>query len=269
MNLKTFGHDHVKKVLEIQLLRRIFSHAYLFYGPEGLGKKMLAKEFAEGVLKTQNLESHPDYVFFDVTPEIGIEELRGFMERLSYKPFLGQFKVAIVNNAQNFNTQSQNALLKTLEEPSASTVLILISSEKLLPTILSRCQVMNFNRFSLRQMQQFLEKNLIQESEQKLRQAFGLPGKIFNPEENLNKISDWQQLKVVLPGEKLAKITEWAELESDDLIKTFEQLACYEILELEKKPSNFKIVSLLLEAKENLKRNLNKKLVLQKLFTCI
>ena len=66
-----------------------------------------------------------------------------FISRLSLKPFIGKYKVAIINNAENLNQQSGNALLKTLEEASESTIIILVAGYgKLLTTIISRCQVL-------------------------------------------------------------------------------------------------------------------------------
>ncbi len=266
MSWNTFGHNHVKRILELQSNSKIFSHAYLFLGSEFLGKKMLSLEFAKKILNAEKLENHPDFAMLD-EEEVSIERLREFMENLSFKPFLGAYKVAIINNAEKLNLQSQNALLKTLEEPSQSTILILISSRALIPTILSRCQVMRFNRCSQKQMREFLESAKIKRSEEVLVNAFGLPGKIMADEKTqTGSIKEWQALKFFSRGEKLAQISKWAEKESEDLGKILALSLQGEILNLGHEPKSFRLAELLLEAIESLRKNFNKKMVLQKLF---
>src|SRR6185369_16832179 len=148
-NWVSFGHEKVKSILEKQLAQGRFPHAYLFGGPEGLGKKQLALKFAQKILQTEKVLSHPDFQILDLEGEIGMESVLDFISGLSFKPFAGSHKVAVVNNAQNLNTQSSNALLKTLEEPAGGTIIILISSTtQLLATIVSRCQVFSFYGFS-------------------------------------------------------------------------------------------------------------------------
>ena len=149
MEWQTFGHNEIKNLLNKQISSGIFPHAYLFTGPEAVGKKNLALEFAKVVLKADKLENHPDFQILDSEGEIKIEQILEFIGKIGYKPFLGEKKVAIINNAQNLNTQSSSALLKTLEEPSESSVIILIAgSGNILSTISSRCQVLNFSIFS-------------------------------------------------------------------------------------------------------------------------
>src|ERR1051326_2085116 len=144
----SFGHKHVKNLLEKQLATKNLSHAYLFKGPSGVGKRTLALELAKQILAGENLSTHPDFQMLDASGEIVMEQALEFLERLHLKPFIGQKKVAVINHAQNLNTASSNALLKTLEEPSPSTIIILIAEGAVLPTIISRCQVFNFNAFT-------------------------------------------------------------------------------------------------------------------------
>jgi hypothetical protein len=266
MHWNIFGHNHVKRILELQIKSGIFSHTYLFLGSESLGKKSLAFDFAKEILKTEKLENHPDFVFLDES-NITIERLREFMENLSLRPFLGNRKVAVINNAENLNIQSQNALLKTLEEPSMSTVVILVSAKPLLPTIMSRCQIFRFNRFSERQMSEFLADLKLAPSQESLHGAFGMPGKVISPDANFAEAENsWQEVKTLTRAEKLAGITKWSENESEDLVKMFEMFSRAEILSLKQEPKNFRNVHLLLQAAGALKKNFNKKLVLQTLF---
>jgi DNA polymerase III subunit delta' len=124
----SFGHTNIKQILGGQIRAGLLYHAYLFTGPEGVGKKRVALEFAKKVLGTENLGNHPDFELFELSGEITMEPVLGLISRLKLKPFIAQKKVAIINDAQNLNTQSSNALLKTLEEPAKDTAIILIST---------------------------------------------------------------------------------------------------------------------------------------------
>jgi len=89
------------------------------------------------------LISHPDFLILNSPTSIGIEEIRTLQKRLSFKPFNQGPKIALIQNAQNLTLEAQNAFLKTLEEPLGNSQIILTapSAESLLPTIVSRCQI--------------------------------------------------------------------------------------------------------------------------------
>ncbi len=155
-------------------------HAWLFAGPDGVGKELTALGLAQALLCTERpgegcgacaacgrviRRSHPDVAWlmpedeqisrklagrsdFNHTPsrEIRVEQVRSLQERLALRPLEGGRRVVIVASAHKLNTQAQNAFLKTLEEPPSGTVLVLIASEpeRLLPTIRSRCSRAQF-----------------------------------------------------------------------------------------------------------------------------
>lgn len=147
------------KLKEAYLQNRV-PHALLWIGQDGLGKKHLAEMFArlllcqEGTACGQchpchlmHAKSHPDFV--DVSPEdemIKIEQIRQIVHFVQQTPMLGRFRVIIINPSSAMNLYAANALLKTLEEPTPNTVLILINNLNLrMPaTILSRCQKIIF-----------------------------------------------------------------------------------------------------------------------------
>jgi DNA polymerase III subunit delta' len=119
------------------------SHAYLFAGAEGLGKKDFAKEFA-GFMGCK----FPDLMVVgpEEGKEISIAKIREVQNFLAYKSYNGGFKIVIVDDAHLMNQEAQSCFLKTLEEPKGRTLMILVASkpDMLLPTIFSRCQTIKF-----------------------------------------------------------------------------------------------------------------------------
>lgn len=268
-----FGHEHVKRVLGRQLLSGSLSHAYLFSGPSGVGKRTLALEFAKKVLQTESLAYHPDFLILDQPEEIKMEQAKDFIDRLSLKPFVAIKKLAIINNAQNFNTQSGNALLKTLEEPSESTVIVLIAEGKnILPTIVSRCQLLSFNQFTKAQISEFAGVKKINLNSQITDLCFGSPGRLLelvNNTEFLEKEQDsiyrWQKFAKSSGAEKFLAILEFGNLEAEELEKMFGTWLKWEA----RNNPVPKRLSALLASISGLKKNLNKKLILQNLFLSI
>ncbi len=143
------------------------SHAYLFLGPRHVGKGHLANHLAQTLLcekasasgacdsctscQSFKKQLHPDLILLGRQPEehtISIEQTRVFLSRLRQSPAMSNRKIAIVDEAEFMTTAAANAFLKQLEEPTESTTLILLvhNRAKLLPTILSRCQVLEFDR---------------------------------------------------------------------------------------------------------------------------
>ncbi len=123
-------------------------HALLFYGQERIGKKALAIEFAKFFIG-QDIEKgiHPDFILVEPTgKEIQISQIREIINKFSFKPYLADFKLAVIDNAHLMTSEAQNCFLKFLEEPKDKTFLILISAYPLLllPTILSRVQKIRF-----------------------------------------------------------------------------------------------------------------------------
>lgn len=272
-NWQTFGHENVKSILNKQIGVNRFPHAYLFAGPGGVGKKTLALEFAKKVLGAENLSIHPDFAILDEPGEITIELILDFISRLSFKPFLAQKKIALINNAQNLNLQSGNALLKTLEEASPSTIIILIAdSARLLPTIVSRCQVLNFSLFSINQLAEFAKQENLALSESLLNLSFGSPARLkklsqdgeflSNEGKTVEQYKNFQKMSL---GEKLMSISGLAELEVEDLTKKLLTWLMWQIGRLADKPGDYVKVRALGDSLHSLKQNQNKKLILQAL----
>lgn len=153
------------------------SHAYLFYGPEGVGKSLVAKFFAK-LINCEGKDDKPCYVcdscrkiedknhpdIFWIKPEedslgIKISAVREIQERISFKTYEAKYKVFIIEDADMLLEDAANCLLKTLEEPPAESVLILIAKnrEKIIPTIISRCQAVRFKSLKLPDLEDFLK----------------------------------------------------------------------------------------------------------------
>ncbi len=174
------GQTRAIDTLKAALRSSSIQHAYLFSGPDGVGKELAAYGFAQALLcEARPLEgcgecsvclrvakrNHPDVTLimpedeqvsrgiagrsdFEGTPsrEIRVDQVRRLQERLQLRPLEAKRKLAMVASAHQLNQQAQNAFLKTLEEPPPETVLILIASasDKLLPTLRSRLSVVTF-----------------------------------------------------------------------------------------------------------------------------
>jgi len=270
-NWRVFGHLNIKSILNKQLGEQKFPHAYLFAGPAGLGKKTLALEFAQKVLAAGNLNTHPDFAILDKPGEITMELILDFISRLSYKPFLSQKKIAVINNAQNLNLPSSNALLKTLEEASPSTLIILIAdSARLLPTIVSRCQVLNFSSFGKNELGEFAKAFGLKMTSLAEDLSFGSPARLkklsedkeflSSEEKTVQKYKSFQKMRL---GEKLMSISGLAELETQDLEKNLLTWLMWQRGKLAENPRDYLKVRALGDSLTSLKQNKNKKLILQ------
>ncbi|HLD31456.1 MAG TPA: AAA family ATPase [Patescibacteria group bacterium] len=151
------GHENIWAYFSQVIERGAISHAYCFVGPEQVGKKCLARKLAANLLSCaeEKLEVNPDFFFvtrlFEEKTEktkkdITVAQMRDLRQVLSRHSFLGGYKVAIIEGAEDLNAEAANALLKTLEEPTEKTVIILLTNdETFLPeTIRSRCQSIFF-----------------------------------------------------------------------------------------------------------------------------
>ncbi len=160
------GQDVPKKVLLNAVRTGKLSHAYLFAGPRGSGKTTLARILTKAIncLNPQDGEpcgecencvsidkgNFPDLIEIDAASNRGIEDIRSIRDAVSYTPIKGKYKVYILDEAHMLTKEAFNALLKTLEEPPPRTIFILCTTEyeKILPTILSRCQRLIFGKLS-------------------------------------------------------------------------------------------------------------------------
>ena len=159
------GQDYIVKTLLNSIKNNKIAHAYLFAGPRGTGKTTIAKLFAKAI-NCSNFENeacdecdnckaylnsnHPDIIELDAASNNGVDEIRDIIEQVPYAPLVGKYKVYIIDEVHMMTTSAFNALLKTLEEPPAHVIFILATTDpqKVIPTVLSRCQRYNFSKIS-------------------------------------------------------------------------------------------------------------------------
>lgn len=150
----------IKDTLEKSINIDQITHSYLFIGIEGIGKKLIAIEFAKEIL-CKDTVNNPDFLF--VEPDgnnIKIEQIRKLQKEIQEKPIISNKKVCIINNAELMTKEAQNCLLKTLEEPPGFTVIILIGSNEnnFLPTIKSRCMILHFKELNDIEIKKYMQK---------------------------------------------------------------------------------------------------------------
>ncbi len=183
------------QVFNQQLAKEQLSHALLLTGLAGIGKQQLARAMGQRLLCQQpqqalacgackgchlfNAETHPDYHFVIPEPgkQIRVEEIRQLQEQLSNTAQQGGRKVVVLGPAESLNTNAANAFLKTLEEPTRNTHIILFCHERsrVLPTISSRCQLIKLSVPDHQLSLDWLQKFAGDRSAELLNAASGLP----------------------------------------------------------------------------------------------
>ncbi len=162
------GHSEIINHLQNAIIMNKVSHSYIFSGEPGAGKKLLASLFSmtlqcEEHKKDPCLEcnsckkaiskNHPDiiWVYHEKPNVITVDEIRNqVVNDVEIKPYIGPYKIYLINDAEKMNVQAQNALLKTIEEPPAYAIIILLTNnaDVMLPTIKSRCVTLHLKALS-------------------------------------------------------------------------------------------------------------------------
>jgi DNA polymerase-3 subunit delta' len=230
------GQEKAITVLRNALRNGRLAHAYLFIGPEGVGKRLTAltlvkasncqspPEPAESCEKCPscikiNTSNHADVIRLEPEGEvIKIGQIRDMQKRLRFRPMEGGRRACILDSADRLTDEASNALLKMLEEPPQETHLFLITSRphRLLPTILSRCQWLKFKPLSAAHIAQILQKahGLDQEKAQFYASLAG--GSVGQAEALSNRVDfqkrlDWLQVFSTLPQKTTEEIFELCE----------------------------------------------------------
>jgi len=224
------GHEKIWQYLLKSREQEKLSHAFLFSGEEQLGKRTLAFEFANYILKEDiTKKQHPDFIFVEPEKkEIQIPQIRECIWRISLKPSVSFYKIAIIDQAHCLNQQAQNCLLKTLEEPKGNSLIFLISEqpERLLPTILSRCQKLKFYPVPQEKIRKYLKTQNISDSQTQeiLDISGGRPGLAIDLATSVNRLKKQKAL-----------ISDFVKAINSDLVVRFQYAES-----LTKEPQNLK-----------------------------
>jgi DNA polymerase III subunit delta' len=242
--------DFIGNQKSVGFLKRSISngsinHAYIFSGPQGVGKTTLAKIFAQALVAGKEMNLDVDFqdkeALLDLiviepeivekkdvikTRDIPIEAVRQAQQSLSLFPYHGKYKILIVKDAHRMNSSAQNALLKLLEEPNQTSILILVTSEmdKILPTVQSRCEKINFSLVAENEIARAFGKqhNFIEDAP---ALAMGRPALAKLILENKDELESRRQARQQLEKLKSGSLNEKMQLAeefSKDIRKTLE-----------------------------------------------
>ena len=155
------GQSSITKTLENAIKQNQLPQALLFCGPRGVGKTTCARILAKKI--NENQESSDDFSFnifeLDAASNNGVDDIRNLIDQVRIPPQTGKYKVYIIDEVHMLSGQAFNAFLKTLEEPPFYAIFILATTEKhkVIPTILSRCQIYDFKKISTDDIKLYLE----------------------------------------------------------------------------------------------------------------
>lgn len=188
---EVIGQDHIARTLKNALQSGQLAHAFLFTGPRGVGKTTCARILARVINCERPIDkvtacnecasctSFADNASFnifelDAASNTSVENIRGLIDQVRFQPQTGKYKIYIIDEVHMLSSSAFNAFLKTLEEPPAHAIFILATTEKhkIIPTILSRCQVFDFKRIQATdivvQLEKICEKEGIQAEKEAL-----------------------------------------------------------------------------------------------------
>ena len=261
-NWPVVGHKNISTFLQKSIVNNSLTHAYLFLGAEGIGKFHVARAFGKTLLCESETEArpcgkcsncqqidkgiHPDFYVLErevsettgkTKNNITVNQVRDLQEKIGKRAFLNSYKIVIIKEAEALNPEASNALLKTLEEPTAKTIIIIIatSKENVLPTIVSRCQKFNFLPLTNLEIEEHLLKNGANQEEARKLAAFagGRPEvaiHLFSEKENSAKIKEFNLEICDLVNKGLKERFKFAEDMADDEDQLAEKLEKFIIL---------------------------------------
>jgi len=215
------GQDHIVGTLKNAILKDRLAHAYLFTGPRGVGKTSTARILAKALNCKQGPTPSPcqkcpscleinqgrslDVIEIDGASNRGIDEIRALRENVKFSPTQGKYKIYIIDEVHQITPDGFNALLKTLEEPPEFVKFIFATThpQKVIPTIISRCQRMDFRRISVIEIIAQLEKvvrkeNIIVDQEVLAAVARSSDGSLRDAESVLDQLVSFSKANISL-----------------------------------------------------------------------
>lgn len=158
------GQSHITDTLEHAIQENQLAQALLFCGPRGVGKTTCARILARKINERDGSTSEDGFSYnifeLDAASNNGVDEIRELTDQVRFAPQVGKYKIYIIDEVHMLSSAAFNAFLKTLEEPPAHAIFILATTEKhkIIPTILSRCQIYDFKRITIEDIQLQLKK---------------------------------------------------------------------------------------------------------------
>ena len=268
------GNDKIKELLETSIKNNKVSHSYLFVGMSGIGKKMIAKEFAKAILCLKEnkycnkckscieFDSNNNPDFFCLEPDgnsIKIDMIRELQKNIQEKPIISSRKVYIINDADKMTKDAQNCLLKTLEEPPefASIILVGENENEFLATIKSRCMILHFNPIDDEKMKNYLSKNYnMQVSSNQLDLFQGSIGKAISLKDKQDTYLKIEELIENMENKNIINIVKQAEILYKSKDEIYEMLDYINIILLKKAKMDERYTNCI-QIVENTKRRLN------------
>lgn len=272
------GNNPIKTMLTKSIENETLSHSYLFVGTQGIGKKLLATEFAKKILCLQKeqdntckscieFDSNNHSDFMCIEPDgnnIKIEQIRFLQKKIQEKPIIANKKVYIIDDADSMTTEAQNCLLKTLEEPPEFATIILIGTNEnaFLSTIKSRCMILHFQPISPSEMREYLEKKygLTNLTENHLTMFQGSIGKAILLKDKQEEYAMIENMIQSLNQKDLIDLVKLAEPLYKAKEDIFEILEYINILLLKKAKDNYlytNCIQIVENTKKRLKQNAN------------
>lgn len=226
------GNREIKEYLSKASMTGEMSQSYLFVGTEGIGKLLMAKEFAKKVLclneekkddcackscKSFEGLNHPDfYVLNEQGDTIKIEQIREMISKVIEPPIVSSKKVYVINDCEKMTVEAQNCLLKTLEEPPEFAIIILISAREnlILNTIKSRCMTIKFKNISNEELRKYAMDKLgyTEVTEDMLDSFEGSFAQMMVHKQNQDKFSRIKRIVDNLPNQDIVQIMNEAKI---------------------------------------------------------
>ncbi|MBR3002464.1 MAG: hypothetical protein IKF38_02730 [Clostridia bacterium] len=272
------GNNKIKQYLKTSIEQEKVSHSYMFIGIDGIGKKLIAKDYAKKLLCLEeecsnkcksciefDSQNHPDFTIIEPDGNsIKIEQIREMQRKIQEKPIISNKKIYIIDDSDKMTKEAQNCLLKTLEEPPEFAIIILIGSNEslFLDTIKSRCIILHFEQIDNSTLRNFMQNNYqLDNINDEVLQVF--QGSIGKAIELKDKIQDYMQIENIIANlnkKDLIDIVTMAKIIYESKEEIYSILEYINVILLNLARTNYKYtkcIEIVENTKERLKNNGN------------
>ena len=199
------GNEKIKQELTETMENQTNSHSYMFVGKSGIGKRLFAREFAKGLLgdfnkDILNYEDYKEIGPLEGKKIISVDQIREIIKEANELPTESEKRVFVIDEADKMNSEAQNSILKTLEEPPEYVVIILIvtNESKMLETIKSRCNIIKFDTLKESEIEKYLIKENLLDKSRKNVEIKLLNGSLENVNNLDSMLENYDYLKVLV-----------------------------------------------------------------------